>query len=76
MSDPQNEITYQACGCMTTTNPIAYKPCLPCALKNAGLMLQEAGNRMEELAERQRQDDAQEVSDALERANQTMGGSD
>lgn len=49
-------IDHRPCGCRVYTypcpkggvEPTSYEPCLPCALLNAGLMLQEAGKRMQE----------------------------
>lgn len=43
----------QPCGCKVTHFKDAaqaprYQPCLPCALTNAGMMLQEAGTRLRE----------------------------
>lgn len=43
----------QPCGCKVTNfkdslQAPRYQPCLPCALMNAGMMLQEAGARLRE----------------------------
>ena len=53
MNTEVKNVETQPCGCMVThyrddAREPYYQPCLPCALVNAGLMLQEAGNRLRE----------------------------
>lgn len=81
---PQEGVTYtqeQPCGCRhgTKDGVAFYRPCLPCALKNAGIMLQEAGLRLEE-AEAERRAQAAELADSIvrerERQDGWIGGSD
>ena len=81
--NPQEGVVYtqeQPCGCRhgTRDGVMFYRPCLPCALKNAGLMLQEAGLRLEE-AEAERRAQAAELAARLQRerdAQDWIGGSD
>lgn len=56
----------QPCGCKhgTRDGVMFYRPCLACALKNAGIMLQEAGLRLEE-AEAERRAEAAELAERL-----------
>ena len=58
------------CGCVTEEG--VYTPCLPCALKNAGIMLQQAGLRMSESIDEQI---AQALQEQLDMEG-TIGGSD
>lgn len=52
MNDIAIATEYLECGCELSKNPegvtIRYKPCLACALQNAGMMLQEAAQRIRE----------------------------
>lgn len=73
-------IETQPCGCRTTTTEhkglepvVSYEPCLACALNSAGLMLVQAGARLTEAAEREREENA-EV--ARIKAEDFIGGGD
>lgn len=85
----KSTVEEQPCGCKTISttiysrgsytgpNPIIkYEPCLPCALKNAGLMLQQAGLRIEEQRDAELQDAAEQAEALRVRAEETIGGSD
>lgn len=70
----------QPCGCRSGTKDgvMFYRPCLACALKNAGIMLQEAGLRLEE-AETERRAQAAELAERLKQEHEAqdwIGGSD
>jgi hypothetical protein len=80
MEHPQEGLIYtqeQPCGCKHGTNNgvMFYRPCLACALKNAGIMLQEAGLRLEEsaTADRAEQD---RIKAKLKAMDEGFGGSD
>ena len=72
----------QPCGCITQEpdllagSPAAYIPCLACALKNSGLMLVQAGLRMEEAIERERKEAAARAEEVVENAQDWIGGTD
>jgi hypothetical protein len=69
----------QACGCKTVCDDdgtTAYIPCLACALKNAGLMLVEAGNRISEAEQERLQVEAEEAERLRVQAEDYFGGSD
>ncbi len=81
--------TEQPCGCRTTSTPVLspgsyngpnpiveYLPCLACALTQAGVMLQQAGLRMAEAAERQREDDDIAAERVRIQAEDFIGGND
>lgn len=75
--------SHQPCGCVTTTTDIkgheptvSYTPCLACALKNAGLMLIEAGKRMDEAATEARVDMEEQAEAARIQAEDYIGGTD
>lgn len=74
----------QPCGCKTITEfdndgnqlGVSYVPCLACALTSAGLMLQEAANRLRE-AEEERLAEAAEQAERLRvQAEDWIGGTD
>ena len=69
-------ITIDECGCKTTMDKeggtTSYEPCLACALKNAGIMLQQAGLRLDEA----RQEEVADQEAAYEKDQGYFGGSD
>lgn len=84
---PTEEV--QPCGCKTITTPIIsrgsydgpnpivkYEPCLPCALANAGIMLQQAAERMREGQEREQEEAAAQAERLRVQAEDTIGGND
>ena len=75
---PVVEVEAQACGCRTTTTEVSvnYEPCLACALKNAGIMLQQAGLRLDEAAEQARLEQAERAEAVRVQAEDFVGGSD
>ena len=73
------ELHRQLCGCTTLSKPgkdVVYTPCLACALKNAGIMMIEAGKRLTEAAERDRQEMEEKAEEARAQAEDFIGGSD
>lgn len=74
----------QPCGCRTITEldddgnelGVNYVPCLPCALTSAGLMLQEAANRIREAEEARREEAAEEAERLRIQAEDWIGGTD
>lgn len=71
-------IERQPCGCVTTDTEgvVSYTPCLACALKNAGLMLIEAGKRMHEAAEEERRESEARAEEQRIQAEDFIGGND
>ena len=71
---------HMPCGCSTTTYdddvPASYDPCLACALKNAGIMLMEAGKRMAEAIEAERLEAEKRAEADRQRAEDWIGGTD
>lgn len=75
---PDPVVEEQACGCKTTTYEasVSYEPCLACALKNAGLMLMEAGKRLEEQEAERLREAAELAEEQRKRAEGWIGGTD
>jgi hypothetical protein len=79
----------EPCGCRTITYPVIsqgtrtevgpivkYEPCLPCALANAGLMLQQAAERMREAQAGEAEEAAEQAELQRILAEDSIGGSD
>lgn len=69
----------QECGCRTITqecDTVTYIPCLGCALKNAGLMLIEAGKRLYDADEKEREEMEERAEAVRVQAEDFIGGTD
>ncbi len=83
MKFDEPEVVEQPCGCKTITTDrkgqepdVRYVPCLPCALTNAGLMLQAAGARMQEAIDAEREETAARAEEIRRKVDGFIGGSD
>ena len=67
------------CGCQNTIENeqvVKYDPCLACALTNAGIMLQAAGQRMHDKAESDAKEADEEAENVRRQIEGFIGGSD
>lgn len=76
-----NESSYESCGCHTTTihsepPQVKWEPCIAHALQNAGIMLQQAAERMHEAEEHRLQELEMEREALRTQAEDWIGGTD